>query len=113
MPSSTNLTNIIKPSLGRTETTLVSTASNQRGAAVGLSLANITSGTVTASVYVTDATNKKAAYIKNISIGPNTSARVINGGEKLLLAANNTVSLVCDTADGLDVIFSVVIITYT
>ena len=109
MASVSNITNKVIKNLGKTEETLVTTTSAQKAACVGLSLANITSTVVKASIFVTDATSVKGYYIKDLE----SSARIINGGEKLLLAPTNSVSIVCDTTDGLDIIFSLVVITYT
>jgi hypothetical protein len=113
MASVSNITNKVIKSLGKTEQTLVSTSSVQKGACVGLSLANVTDTIVKASVFVTDNTSTKGYYIKDLEIAPQSSARIINGGEKLLLAPSNSVSIGCDTTDGLDVIFSLVVITYS
>lgn len=113
MASSSNITNRVVKNLGKIETTLVTTASNQKAACVGLSLANLTQNTVRASILIEDDNGDKGYYIKNLMIAPGSSARVINGGEKLLLAPNNTVSCICDTNNGLDAVFSLVVITYT
>jgi hypothetical protein len=113
MASVSNITNKVIKNLGKDEATLISTAANQKGACVGLSLANLTQQVVKASVFVTDATNVKGYYVKDLEIAPNSSARIINGGEKLLLAPSNSVSVVCDTWDALDIVFSLVVITYT
>lgn len=113
MASVSNITNKVIKNLGKTETTLITTNATQKGACVGLSLANVTGSVVMASVMIEDNNDVKGYYIKDLRIAPNSSARVINGGEKLLLAPNNSVSVVCDTPDGLDVIFSLVVITYS
>lgn len=113
MASVSNITNKVIKSLGKTETNLITTAFNQKGACVGLSLANLTQSTVRASVLLEDADNVKGYYIKDVAVPPNSSLRVINGGEKLLLAPENSVSVLCDTNNALDVIFSLVVITYT
>lgn len=113
MASVSNITNKVVKELGKTEVTLISTTSNQKGACVGLSLANLTQQVVKASIFVTDGLGVKGHYVKDLEIAPNSSARVINGGEKLLLAPSNSVSVICDTYDALDVIFSLVVITYT
>jgi hypothetical protein len=113
MASVSNITNKVLKNLGKDEVTLISTSSVQKGACVGLSLANLTQQVVKASVFVTDATAVKGYYIKDLEIAPNSSARIINGGEKLLLAPSNSVSVVCDTWDALDVVFSLVVITYS
>lgn len=113
MASTTDLSNVVVEKLGIVETALVTTASNQKAAGVGLSLANLTGTLVTASMFVEDGSGNKAHYFKDLKIGPKATARVINGGEKLLLGPNNTLSIVTDINDSIDVVFSVVIITYT
>ena len=113
MASVSNITNRVIRELGQNEVTLVTTGSNQKGACVGLSLANLTGSVVTVSVMLQDSYGTKGFYVKDLYIAPNSSARVINGGEKLLLAPNNIVSIICDTPKALDVVFSLVIITYT
>jgi hypothetical protein len=113
MASVSNITNKVVKNLGKTEVVLATTTEVQKGACVGLSLANLTQSTVRASVLVEDADSVKGYYIKDVAVPPNSSLRVINGGEKLLLAPENIVSVVCDTNNGLDVVFSLVIITYS
>lgn len=113
MASVSNITNKVIKNLGKTETTLVTTSSVQKGACVGLSFANLTQASVKVSVLIEDATAVKGYYIKDVSVPPNSSLRAINGGEKLLLAPENTVSVVCDTNNGVDVVFSLVVITYS
>ena len=113
MASVSNITNKVIKNLGKIEQNLVTTASNQKGACVGLSLANLTAGVIKASVLIEDSEGTKGYYVKDLLIAPNSSARVINGGEKLLLAPQNSVSIVCDTNNALDVIFSLVVITYS
>ena len=112
MASVSNITNKVINNLGTDEQVLATTGSNQKGACVGLSLANVTDEIVTASVMLEDAESNKGYYIKNLRMAPQSAARVIKGGEKGLWSSNNTVSIVCDTVNGLDVIFSLVIITY-
>jgi hypothetical protein len=113
MASVSNITNKVFKNLGKSEIDLITTAYNQKAACVGLSFANLTQSTVRASVFVTDDTSVKGYYLKEVAVPPNASLRVINGGEKLLLAPENTVSVLCDTNNGLDVVFSLVVITYT
>ena len=113
MASVSNITNKIIKGLGRAEQNMITTSSTQKGACVGLSLANLTHGVVKASVMITDSSDVKGYFVKDLLIAPNSSARVINGGEKLLLAPNNSISVVCDTNNGLDVVFSLVVITYS
>ena len=113
MASVSNITNRVIRKLGKNELTLVTTGATQKGACVGLSLANLTDHVVTASILLKDSYGTKGFYAKDLYIAPNSSAKIINGGEKLLLAPNNEVSIICDTPDGLDVVFSLVVITYS
>lgn len=113
MASVSNITNKVIKKLGKDEVVLISTGSNQKGACVGLSLANLTKQNVNYSIMVEDANGVKGYYAYDIELAAKSSARVINGGEKLLLAPNNTVSLVCDTKEAIDVVFSLVVITYS
>lgn len=113
MASSSNITNKVYPEVGRTPVTLLHTEFNQKAAVVGLNLANITDNAVYASVSVTDADGNEGYYIKDILIAPKSSLKVVNGGEKLLLAPNNTVKVVSSWDAGIDALLSVVVITYT
>lgn len=113
MASSSNITNKVIKDLGTSEVTLVATDVNQKGACVGLSVCNTTNGVVSVTIYLEDSQGVKGKYVDRLEIAPRSSARIINGGEKLLLAPSNTVSIVSDTAASLDIIFSLVVITYT
>ena len=113
MASVSNITNKVVKQLGKQEVVLAETGSSQKGACVGLSLANLTGGVVTASVLIEDSYGTKGFYIKDLFIAPNSSARIINGGEKLLLAPSNTIKLVSSWDAGIDALLSLVVITYT
>lgn len=113
MASVSNITNKVLKDLGTTEQTLITTTSNQKGACVGLSVCNTTNGVIAVTIYLEDEFGVKGKYVNRLEIAPRSSARIINGGEKLLLAPSNTVSIVSDTATSVDVIFSLVVITYT
>ena len=113
MASSSNITNKVINNLGTTEVELITTGANQKAACVGLSFANLTQSVVRVSVMVEDDQAVKGYFIKDVALPANSSLRVINGGEKLLLAPENTVSVKCDLENALDVIFSLVVITYS
>ena len=113
MASVSNITNKVVKDLGTSEVVLIQTAANQKGACVGLSVCNTTNAVVSATIYLEDAYGTKGKYIDRLEIAPRSSARIINGGEKLLLAPSNIVSIVSDTTASLDVIFSLVVITYS
>ena len=107
-----NFKNAIVPALGTTETTVVTTLSNARTTVIGMSLTNVTVDPVQVSIKLNDTVQTAAAYfLKNVIVPPNQSLRVVNGGEKLILAPNNSIAVVCNTVDGLDVIASYVEIT--
>lgn len=113
MASVSNITNKVYPEIGRTPVELVHTDVNQKGAVVGLNICNVVDTGVYVSVTVTDSNGNEGYYIKDILIAPNSSLKVVNGGEKLLLAPNNTVKIVSSWPDGVDALLSVVVITYS
>jgi hypothetical protein len=113
MASVSNITNKVLKDVGTTETYLTTTALNQKAACVGLSVTNVSSGIVEVTIYLEDADGVKGRYINSLEIAPKSSARIINGGEKLLLAPENTVSIKSNVEASIDVIFSLVVITYT
>ena len=113
MASVSNITNKVYPEVGRTPVVLATTAFNQKAAVVGLSLCNVAETGVYVSVTITDAAGVEGYYVKDILIAPNSSLKVVNGGEKLLLAPNNTIKLVSSWDAGIDALLSLVVITYT
>jgi hypothetical protein len=78
---------------------------------IGLSLANITAGIITASVFVQDDTSAQAFYIKNAQISPASSLRVVVSGEKLIIPAEYDLFVESNTAAAVDVVMSYVEIT--
>lgn len=100
--------NSLVKNVGTVPITAITTAVNARATVIGLSLANISESTVTASITVSDATSISAYYIKDVLIPPNSSLRVINGGEKLMLSTSNTLEISCNQDDALDAIVSYV-----
>ena len=80
---------------------------------------NKTAGTITMNLNATasgtgivvtflDSNPVAAYYIKDVIIPPNQSLRVINGGERLVLASSNTLSIVSNTEASIDAIVSLV-----
>lgn len=104
----TNFKNKIIASVGTTPETIVNIGPAARATVIGLSLTNLTEGVVIASVTITDESNVTGYYIKNVPVLPNQSLRVVNVGEKLILAASNSIAVVADQEDALDVILSYV-----
>ena len=94
--------------VGTVEVTALETANNSRMTLIGLSLANLTQSIVLADVRVRDASSTTGHYVHQMMIPANSSLRVINGGEKLILAENNALLIQASIDDALDVIISYV-----
>ena len=75
---------------------------------VGLSLANLTDSVVRASVTLRDTTSVEGYIIKDVFIAPNSSLRVLNAGEKLIVAEENSLYCIANINDSLDVVASYV-----
>ena len=73
-----------------------------------IDITNLTEGVVVASVTVTDETATTGHFIKNVPIPPNQSLRLINGGERMIMGANNSLGVVANQDSALDVIVSYV-----
>jgi len=87
-------------------TALVTNAS-ARTTVIGLSLTNDTSSVIQASVQLQDTVaGTQAYYVQNMTIPPNTSARVINGGERLVLGPSTNVLIWANYASSLDIVMS-------
>jgi hypothetical protein len=94
--------------LGVAPVHLVETAPNSRATVIGMSLTNLTSSTVKVSVTLTDNTSTTGFYIKDVTLPPFQSLRVVNGGEKLVMAEQNLLAAFTDTENSVDVIVSYV-----
>lgn len=100
--------NTLVSGIGTTPADVLTTVEGSlRTTVIGLSLTNLTDGIVLASIQVTDATTS-IYYIKDVILPPNQSLRVINGGEKLILQADTTVTITSNTDNSLDLIMSYV-----
>jgi len=75
---------------------------------IGLSLANITTGLIEASVYVQDDTSAQAFYIKNVQIAAGSALRVVTSGEKLIIPYEYDLFVVSNTPASIDVVMSYV-----
>ena len=75
---------------------------------IGLSLANITEFAVRANVLVQDDTSIEGYYLKGVMVPLNSSLKVLEAGEKLIIPANNTLLVQSDLDDSLDAVVSYV-----
>jgi hypothetical protein len=74
---------------------------------VGISVANITTSAVVASVYINDGSND-IYLVKNAPIPAGSSLQVLDGGAKFVVQASDALKVVSDTASSLDVWVSAV-----
>ena len=107
--------NVLTSGLGTTETLVMSTPNNATATIIGLSLTNLTSGVVLASIRLVQlddislpspAVLGSAYYVKQVAIPPNQSLRVVNGGEKLVLASSMKVLVQSNVDSSLDLVMS-------
>ncbi len=94
--------------IGTTPIQVLEFGPSTRGTVIGLSLANLTGSNILASITVTDDASTVGYFIKDIIIAPNSSLRVVNGGEKLILAPNNAIHISASQEAALDCIMSYV-----
>jgi hypothetical protein len=101
--------NKLATGVGATPVTILSSSASATTTVIGLSLTNITGSIILASVQLNDTINSTTAYfVQNIVIPPNTSARIINGGERLVLGASTNVLISSNTASSIDIVLSYV-----
>lgn len=104
----TTFTNKVVANIGTEQTEVLATNDNARITVVGFSLANLTEGVVLVDVQIRDDASTIGYYAKEMIIPPNTSLRVLNGGEKLILTPNNNLYVTSNVADSIDCILSTV-----
>ena len=80
---------------------------NSYDTVVGISVANITTSAVVASVYINDGSND-IYLVKNAPIPAGSSLQVLDGGAKFVVQASDALKVVSDTASSLDVWVSTV-----
>lgn len=104
----TSFKNAVFKEIGTTPVQVVTTTSLTRCTVIGLSLANVTGGNVSVNVLVMDDSSTTGYYVKGVIIPPNSSLRVVNQGEKLILAPENELLVQSNTASSIDCIVSYV-----
>ena len=104
----TTFRNKVVAGIGTTRTDVLATNDNNRITVVGFSLANLTEGVVLINVEMQDADSTIGYYAKEMVLPPNTSLRVLNGGEKLILTPNNNLFVSSNVANSIDCILSTV-----
>ena len=74
---------------------------------VGISVSNVTTSAVVASVYINDGTND-IYLVKDAPIPSGSSLQVLDGGAKFVVQSGDALKVVSDTASSLDVWVSTV-----
>lgn len=74
---------------------------------VGIYVANVTSSSVIAQVYINDGTND-IHLIKDAPIPAGSALQVLDGGSKVVVQSGDALKVISDTASSLDVWVSVV-----
>ena len=104
----TTFRNKVVTDVGTSAVEVLSTSDNNRITVVGFSLANLTEGVVLIDVTLRDADSTTGYYAKELILPPNTSLRVLNGGEKLILTPNNNLYVRSNVDNSLDCVLSTV-----
>lgn len=100
--------NSIVKDIGTTPVLVAETQSNSRATVIGLSLTNLTLGAIIVTVEIENETAVRGYYCKDVLVPSNTSLRLVNGGEKLILGNSNKLYVSCNTNNGVDVLASYV-----
>lgn len=100
--------NSVVKEIGTTPVKVLETESNARATVIGFSLTNLTGGVILVTVELQDDTSTRGYYCKDVLVPANTSLRLVNGGEKLILAERNELYVSCNAEAGLDVLISYV-----
>lgn len=99
----------VNTDIGTTPVDIVQIPAGVRATVIGLNLANVTDfDTVNVNVFVIDANSTQAHYVRGLVIPPNTSAKVITQGEKLILPEISGLRIVSDTEGSVDATVSFV-----
>ena len=99
----------VTTSVGTTPVDVLQIPLGVRATVIGCNIANVTDyDTVVVNMYVIDENSTQATYVRGIIIAPNTTAKVITQGEKLILPATSGIRIETDTEDSVDVVISFV-----
>ena len=108
----TNFRNSVTKSIGTVTTPVYTADLGSYTTIIGMVLANLTESVVQASVTLTATPDSVTGYIvKDVLIAPNSSLRVLNSGEKLIVASQNSLNVQANINDSLDCVLSYVEIT--
>jgi hypothetical protein len=107
--------NVLYSQIGTSEVQVITVTTAARATVIGLSLTNLTAGIVLATIRIVNTVasppNDSAYFIKEVVLPPNQSLRIINGGEKLVLAGDMKVYVNSNVDASIDLVASYVEIT--
>lgn len=100
--------NSIQKNIGSTPVTMVDNTNNSKLTVVGISLANVSESNLFIDVTVTNELDVEGYFIKEVMLPPNSSLRLIAGGEKLILGNDNQLKVKSNLESSVDAIVSYV-----
>lgn len=107
--------NVLYSQIGTSEVQIITVSTAARATVIGLSLTNLTAGIILATIRIVNTVasppNDTAYFIKEVVLPPNQSLRIINGGEKLVLAGDMKVYVNSNVDASIDLVASYVEIT--
>jgi hypothetical protein len=100
--------NSITTGIGTTTVTVLDNTNNSKLTVVGISLANVSESNLFVDVTLTNELDVTAFYVKQVTLPPNSSLRLINGGEKLILGNDNQLKIKSNLDTSIDAVVSYV-----
>lgn len=99
----------ITTEIGTTPVDVLDIPGGVRATVIGCNLANVTDyDTVSVNVFVIGSDTTLSYFVKKLPIPPNTSAKIITNGEKLILPEGTGLRIVSDVENSIDVTVSYV-----
>jgi hypothetical protein len=99
----------VNTDIGTTPVDVLQIPLGVRATVIGMNIANVTDyDTVVVNIYVIDENSTQAHYVRGLSISPNSTAKIITQGEKLILPETAGIRIVSDTQDSIDAVISYV-----
>ena len=99
----------VNTDIGTTPVDVLQIPLGVRATVIGMNIANVTDyDTVVVNVFVIDENSTQAHYVRGLSISPNSTAKIITQGEKLILPETAGIRIVSDTEDSIDTVISYV-----
>ena len=99
----------VNTEIGTTPVDVLQVDAGVRVTVIGMNIANITDyDTVVVNIFVIDENSTQAHYVRGLTISPNSTAKIITQGEKLILPETAGIRIVSDTPDSIDATVSYV-----